>query len=375
MALKSILIATLILLAASGQAAAGWITEIIHRVGIQRPGDGFGSWSSLAIDSNDVLHVSYYNVTRRNLRYAIRTGGVWSSRVVDRLTDVGITNALALDTFGVPSIAYSDFTLPALSFARQKPNGKFRIDQLRNEFTGAGGFAPSMVVNSFNHEQIIHHDYADFLWHLAHGGGGWTRTRLGNRGIQSGSSSLAISLGDTQHVAYAIFCPPPDNDCDGAGIGAQQWLVHTSNSGANGAWETEFVRPVSADGITCSSIGVDAQGAVHIVYVDRTDGVLKYETNASGLWKPRVLYNQSRVYGVSMKVDVRGDLRVSYTAGGPNGKTLKYATNSSGVWVHEVVDDTRNVGDVASIAIDGAGLPHISYYDATRGILRHALRQ
>ena len=80
MALRSILIATVVFLAAGGPAAAGWITEAVL------PGGNVGSWSSLVVGSDDTVHIStsididrfgwphisYYDTTARYLRHALR---------------------------------------------------------------------------------------------------------------------------------------------------------------------------------------------------------------------------------------------------------------------------------------------------------------
>jgi len=48
------------------------------------------------------------------------------------------------------------------------------------------------------------------------------------------------------------------------------------------------------------------------------------------------------------------------------------AEASGGNWTYTFIDSVNNVGQYASIAIDGNGNPHIAYYDATSGVLKHA---
>jgi hypothetical protein len=185
--------------------------------------------------------------------------------------------------------------------------------------------------------------------------------------IVDSTSSLAVAPDDTLHVAFLDQCSRPDCDFFDA-----LWLVYGSNTGVNGAWEMEWVTPVPNE-FTRSSIAADAQGAVHIVYDDRIDGV-KYLTNASGQWTEQVVYDSTFVIGSSMTLDSGGHLHISYVARVGNRTTLRYATNKSGAWVNEAVDGARRIGAVTSIAIDRFGQPNISYYDATSRNLRHAGR-
>ena len=72
-----------------------------------------------------------------------------------------------------------------------------------------------------------------------------------------------------------------------------------------------------------SSIAVGGSGAIHISYYDRTNG------------------------------------------------DLKYATDATGAWVAQTLDSAGVVGWYTSIAIDGAGAIHSSYYDQTNGDLKY----
>ena len=68
-----------------------------------------GSYSSLAIDSNDNLHVTYYDNTNDNLEYMTYDGSSWSTPVsLDSTDNVGEDSSLAIDSNDNLHVTYHD---------------------------------------------------------------------------------------------------------------------------------------------------------------------------------------------------------------------------------------------------------------------------
>ena len=88
-----------------------WNFQVVDSV------DDVGMFSSLAVDNNQISHVSYYDATNGDLKYAVRQGGNWSSEVVDSVGDVGQYSSIALTVNGEPGISYYDKTKADLKFA------------------------------------------------------------------------------------------------------------------------------------------------------------------------------------------------------------------------------------------------------------------
>ena len=130
---------------------------------------------------------------------------------------------------------------------------------------------------------------------------------------------------------------------------------------------------------TFTSLAVDGSGRVHVSYEDDTNGDLKYATCAASCttatnWQT-VPVDQSGGYDTSLGVDGNGRLHVSYLD--PTNADLKYATCAASCttatsWQTAVIDHSWNVGYHTSLAVDGSGRVHVSYQDQTNYDLKYA---
>ena len=72
----------------------------------------------------------------------------------------------------------------------------------------------------------------------------------------------------------------------------------------------------------------------------------------------------------SIALDGSGNPHISFFDN-PNND-LMYAHKVGTAWVISTVDSSNDVGAYTSLALDGSGNPHISYYDSTNGDLKYA---
>lgn len=129
-------------------------------------------------------------------------------------------------------------------------------------------------------------------------------------------------------------------------------------AGAGGEWEVEAVDPGGGSGYD-SSIAVDRDGGVHIVY-SRTNSGLKYAYNNGEEWTIEgVLDGEGNGYYNSLALDRDGRLHASL-----GGKDLVYAYRYKGKWEARTV---ATGGETewyvfTSLALDDQSRPHISYF-------------
>src|SRR3990172_6380725 len=274
-------------------ARAAWVTTTVDS-------NGYVGWyTSIALDTAGKAHISYYNNTNDDLRYATNASGTWVTTTVDSSGDVGWHTSIALDTAGKAHISYLDYTNGDLKYA-----------------TNASGT--------------------------------WITTTVDSRGDVGWDTSIALDTAGKAHISYY------DNTKNGD-------LKYATN--ASGTWVTTTVD--SRDVGWYTSIALDTAGKAHISYIDYTYDDLKYATNARGTWVTATVDSRGNVgvFGgyASIALDTAGKAHISYYEDYPNND-LKYATNASGIWVTTTVDSSGNVGKYASIALDTAGKAHISYF-------------
>ena len=111
---KTISYATLNVTATQISGNNVWVIETVDT----NLGDTAGSWLSIDLDSQDRPHISYYSGdTKNSLRYATKNSTGWSNHTIDTGYRLGWFSALRIDSTDNPHIAYSELGGNALKYA------------------------------------------------------------------------------------------------------------------------------------------------------------------------------------------------------------------------------------------------------------------
>ncbi len=84
--------------------------------------DSLGSYTSMALDTQNHVYISYYDTANTSLKYITNVSGVWIPSVLDSAGDMGQYSAIAVDTAGFAHISYHDNTNGNLKYAKVPPS-------------------------------------------------------------------------------------------------------------------------------------------------------------------------------------------------------------------------------------------------------------
>jgi len=168
-----------------------------------------GLFTSIAVDSNGIPHISYYDFDGKNLWYSRRFGQTgWTLEQVDSPGDVGQGTSIALDANGLPHIAYYDASNENLRYAVKTATNLWKTGPIDSQ--GSVGLNPSLALDSFGRPHVSYYDatnktlkYAKLSLVTTQGSAlPWSKETVDSTGDAGRYSSICLDSGGYAHICY-----------------------------------------------------------------------------------------------------------------------------------------------------------------------------
>lgn len=344
-------ILTALFLMASESPAEGWQIELVD------PGDDVGKYSSLALDSQDLPHIAYYNseILEGDLKYAHYDGSSWQTEFVDDSpdTDVGRHTSIVVDSGDFPHIAYQDYDNERLKYA-VLTGAEWEVSVADSSL--CTGFSASIALDTGDMPYISHGNIADIGWaslNLTYWDGAqWCDEEPWLGGDADGlDNSLALDDDNNVHVSHY------------EGTLGQFKYAYWDGS----EWYSEVITDDGPGRFT--SIALDSYGRPHISSHNADNHYLSYAyMDADSTWHVEDVCPGG--YYSSLAIDSQDRPRIAHYD--PDLHDLVYTYWTGSQWASYTVDSDGDVGAYTSLALDSLEAPHISYYNSNEESLYYA---
>jgi len=163
---------------------------------------------SLAIDSQGNPHLTYYDGTAQDLRYATRSDGRWEIETIDADGNTGWESSLVIDDHDVPHVAYYDAEELTAQYAVRTQNG-WETNSLNEPGHGYPlGADTSLAIDEGGVPHLAFRDARRRTINYATlNGDEWKIETIANDGY---ITSLALDAAGRPHIVFSQGTPVPE---------------------------------------------------------------------------------------------------------------------------------------------------------------------
>ncbi|MGB2346789.1 MAG: putative Ig domain-containing protein, partial [Candidatus Poseidoniaceae archaeon] len=300
-------------------------------VSVDTTSTNVGEYGSIAIDSNDTIHISYFDNGNNDLKYATCSNGCtsasnWTNVSVYTTGVVGMFTSIAIDSNDALHVAFWNRTSGHTGFLRYATcssdctNTSNWNDVYIATYISGYGFT-SLAIDSNDAVHISYRGinpqlptvYTNLNYATCSSGcttaSNWDVVSVDTASYPTAYTSLAIDSNDAVHISYG------DNNINGG----LRYATCSSGCTSGSNWNKVGL-DATADYLGYyNSIAIDANDAVHIAYRDHTNGDLKYIA----------LDASSNVYGYSISPDLPAGLSFNTSSGEISGTPTGLSTNTT----------------------------------------------
>ena len=319
-----------------------WTSGVLNSTSSVYTSGNSGDYNSIAVDSNDKVHIVFYRDDNSNLYHATNASGSWSTSSIETNNNVGKYCSIAIDSNDGLHVSYQYNTGNALKYA-YKASGSSTWS--RTTVDNTGGKFTSIAVDSNDKPHIAYRDSGGDVGYAEKTGSSWTFGTVQSAG-DIASTSIAIDSDDHIHIAYF-----DSNNKD---------MYHLTNT--SGSWVRTFLEDIgSLSGGMAVDIAIDpTTDQPGISYFDKDATALKYTYYTGSTWSSAVVENGAD-YGRfnSIAYDSLGNVHISHERN--SADDLYYTSDKTGSWVSTAIHTTNSAGLYTAIAVDSNDDIHIAY--------------
>jgi hypothetical protein len=315
------------------EPTTGWYVEALDDVNNPtRP--------SIAIDSQDVVHVAYNDEVNDCVRYATWDGVQWTDECL-RTDDLGpLYTSIAVDSKDRPHIAYtywdSNFDSWLVYATKTGSTWSYRAVDNRRQ---VGDHSISIAVDGKDQAHISYQDESTSRLRYAM----WTGNRFDVEEVDwrpgTGiATSITVDDADHPHIGYY--------DSDGLTL---KYAIHDGNE-----WTVSTVDSAQGAGSSLS-IAISSLGIPCIAYSTLDDG-LKYTRHVEGSWQFQVI-DEGDGNTPSLAFDSQDRARICYII--DRGAAIMYTKWLGTSWKNETLPIETDITWTTGIAVDSSDLAHV----------------
>ncbi|MBN1425929.1 T9SS type A sorting domain-containing protein [Candidatus Fermentibacteria bacterium] len=312
---------------------------------------------SLVLTAGDEPHIAFSGDREDGpgsyLGYAARDAAGWHLAMVDSAGDTGGFPCLAMDGLGRPHIAYhaNEWAPGSLRYA-VCDEGSWLIETI--EVPETPGVGLSLAVDSYDYPHLSYVDGVNgALMYVYFDGIIWDRQVVDGQGRAGMHNSIVLDAQDHPHIAYY---DERTHDLKYARLDGITWF-------------TEVVDSIGSVGQYCS-LALDEAAVPNISYQDATTPSLKHAAKSGQLWILETAVTGIYPVGSSLAFGPDGAVCIGFTD--VSQELVGLVCKEGAGWELQEVERAGVVGDCQTLVLDAAGTPHLLYYEALRGQVRHA---
>ncbi|HVP12516.1 MAG TPA: dockerin type I repeat-containing protein [Phycisphaerae bacterium] len=347
-----------------------------------------GHMVSLKLDQDNNPQVAYEDLTNNIVKYAKKSGGVWTRESVDAVNARcwGISIAVSWNRW--PSIAWAGapdlVQAKDLWYAGKNSFGNWLLTKVYDA-TSSGNevYFPAIVLNPSGNPQIAYKRGMWDLW-LSYYSAGWNHTHIDTTGtaISTNHNAIEIDNNGYLHIAY--------NDAVSSGIYNVERLKYAQNRCNPGVWQTQVVESFAGStnyGVgDYPSIDLNSQGWIIISHYAGGQGQLRTaqrgDVCSMGVWINNAVDPNISQGSTAVCYDSADRPVIAYWGTAPGIPSahacIKLARYTSAGWVIQTVYDPGSSSTPVywlSMDLDQCSRPRIAFYGPESTSLRYIVAQ